>query len=190
MRVTRAQAAENRARVVEVASRLFRERGFDGVGVDSLMQEAGLTHGGFYRAFGSKEALAAEACAGTLQASAEHWSRLIEDAGPDALAAIAQRYLSPRHRDAPGEGCAFAALAVEAGRRDGPVRKTFSQGLKAAIERLTRVVPGRGAAARREKAIATFAGLVGTLVLARAADDPAFSEEILAAGRKAFGGTD
>jgi TetR/AcrR family transcriptional repressor of nem operon len=190
MKVTRVQAAENRARVVETASRLFRERGIDAVGVDTLMHEAGLTHGGFYRSFASKEALAAEACAAAMQTSAEHWSQLFAQAGPGALAAMVQRYLSPRHRDAPGEGCAFATLAAEAARREGPLRQTFCKGLQEAVGRLAGILPGRSVAARREKAIATYAGLVGTLVLARAAEDPAFSNEILAAGRHAFGGAD
>lgn len=188
MRVSRNQAAENRARVVATASRLFRERGVDAVGVDALMQEAGLTHGGFYRSFPSKEALAVEACAEALQAQTDRWSRLFEDAGPGALAAMAQRYLSPQHRDRPGDGCTLAALAAEAGRRPGPLRQAFGKGLLAAIESLSRILPGRSAAARRDKAIATYAGLVGTLVLARVAEDANFSEEILAAGRRAFGG--
>lgn len=188
MRVTRAQAAENRARVVEAAARLFRERGFDGVGVDALMQEAGLTHGGFYRSFESKDALAAEACAEAMRASSERWAALIEGAGPDALALVARQYLSPEHRDRPGGGCTVAALASEAGRRPGPLRAAFGQGLRATLERLSRIMPGRAEAARRERAIAAYAGLVGTLVLARAAaEDPGLSDEILAAGRRAFG---
>jgi TetR/AcrR family transcriptional repressor of nem operon len=190
MKVTKIQAADNRARVVEAASRLFRERGFDAVGVDALMQEAGLTHGGFYRSFTSKEALAAEACAAAMQNAVGRWSRIFAEAGSGGLAVMVQRYLSPRHRDTPGEGCAIAALASEAGRREGPLRHAFSKGLQEAIERLATMLPGRSAAARREKAIATYAGLVGTLVLARAAEDPDFSNEILAAGRRAFGGTD
>ena len=189
MRVSRVKAAETRARVVEVAGRLFRERGLEGIGVDGLMQEAGLTHGGFYRSFASKEDLAAEASTAAMQASAACWTRLIETEGPRALPEIVRSYLSSTHRDAPGAGCAFATLATEAARRDGPLREAFSRGLQGAIGRLARIVRGRNEAARREKAIATFAGLIGTMVLARVADNPAFSEEILAAGRREFGDT-
>ncbi|WP_342452967.1 TetR/AcrR family transcriptional regulator [Pararoseomonas indoligenes] len=187
--MTRAQAAENRARVVETAARLFREHGFDGIGVDSLMREAGLTHGGFYKNFESKDALAAEACTQAMDAAAERWAALIEASGPDALARLADQYLSPAHRDRPGGGCTVAALAAEAGRRPGPLRATFGRGLRATLERLSRIMPGRSEAARRERAVAAYAGLVGTLVLARAAaDHPELSDEILAAGRRAFGG--
>src|SRR5262245_24790993 len=109
MKVTREQAAENRERIVNTAARLFRERGFDGVGVADIMKGAGLTHGGFYGHFASKDDLAAEACARALEKSAMKWSAILDtDANP--LDTIVASYLSEAHRDRPGSGCAIAAL--------------------------------------------------------------------------------
>src|SRR3954452_12979212 len=105
MKVSREQAAENRERIVESAARLFRERGFDGIGVADLMKAAGLTHGGFYGHFASKEDLMAQACARGLDASQDAMGKAIERDGANALSVIASAYLSPTHRDHPGEGC-------------------------------------------------------------------------------------
>ena len=184
MRVSRAQATENRARVVAVASRLLRERGIDGVGVDALMQGAGLTHGGFYKSFASKDALVAEACERALADTAARWEAVTAASPRDPLGAWLGRYLSREHCEGLGGGCAFAALGAEAARRDGPVRRVFGVGLRAAVERMGRIVPGRSAAQRRERALATMASLVGAMVLARAVDDPTLRDEILSATAK------
>lgn len=180
MKVSREQAAENRERILQVAAKLFRERGFDGIGVADLMKSVGLTHGGFYGQFASKEDLAAQACARALAESAKRWDRLIEKA-EDPLTAVITSYLSARHQGDPGSGCAFAALGAEAPRREPAVGRAFAEGLGALIERLTRMMPNRAKAARREKALATMATLVGALVLARAVDDPELSTEIMQA---------
>jgi len=185
MKVSREQAAENRARVVEVAGRLFREKGFDGIAVAEIMKGAGLTHGGFYHQFGSKDELAAEACAQVLSEQAARWRKIGE--GDDPLATLVESYLSARHRDGAASGCAIPSLAAEAVRQPAPVRAAFTKGLRDFIEVLTSFVTGRSAAARREKALATMSGMVGTMVLARAVNDPGFSTEILRAGAKAFG---
>lgn len=187
MRVSKQQAAENRRRIVETAGALFRERGFNGIGVADLMKEAGLTHGGFYGHFASKDDLAAEAFAKAMAVSMEQWERVVEEAPGTGLATVAGRYLSAAHRDNPAAGCAIAALGVDAGRQSGTVRRAFTSGLRPLIDLLDRLVPGRSKAAQREKALATLSGLVGALVLARAVDDPALSDEILAAARTAFG---
>ena len=187
MKVSRTQAAANRDRVVEVAGRLLRENGFDGIGVDGLMQEAGLTHGGFYKSFGSKEGLTAEACAQAMTHNAAHRAALIDEAGKNALAALVNDYLSVGHRDRPGSGCAFAALATDAARRSTAVRSVFTHGLQSMVDQVVRITPGR-AAKRRDAALATIAGLVGALILARAVDDPELSRDLLAAGRRALGG--
>ncbi|MGQ9367561.1 TetR/AcrR family transcriptional regulator [Azospirillum sp. ST 5-10] len=187
MRVSREQAAENRRRIVEVAGALFRERGFNGIGVADLMKEAGLTHGGFYGHFASKDDLAAEACTRTLAAAAERWERTAAAAPGDALAAIAAFYLAPAHRDAPAAGCPIAALAVDVARQGGPARRAFTGGLRPFVELLARCLPGRSAAAQRRAALASLSGLVGAVILARAVDDPALSDEILDAARAAAG---
>lgn len=185
MKVSREQAAENRARVLEVAGRLFREKGFDGIAVAEIMKGAGLTHGGFYNQFGSKDDLAAEACAQVLAAAAARWRKLGE--GDDPLGALVNSYLSVRHRDGPGKGCAIPALAADAVRQPASIRAAFTKGLNDFIAILATFVPGRSAAARREKALATMSGMVGAMVLARAVNDPVLSTEILQAGTKAFG---
>jgi len=185
MKVSREQAAENRARVLEVAGRLFRERGFDGIAVAEIMKGAGLTHGGFYNQFGSKDHLAAEACAQMLAGAAARWKRHGE--GDDPLGTLVNAYLTKRHRDAPGNGCAIASLAAETARQPARVRAAFTEGLNDFIDILSTYVAGRSAAARRERALATLSGMLGAMVLARAVNDPALSTEILEAGAKTFG---
>src|SRR5437870_9078504 len=113
MKVSREQAAQNRERILHAAAQLFRERGFEGVGVADLMKEAGLTHGGFYGHFSSKEDLMAQACARASARSRSLWSKLAERSPQDPLSEIAGVYLTSRHRDNPGEGCLMAALATD-----------------------------------------------------------------------------
>lgn len=187
MRVSREQAEENRRRIVEVAGTLFREKGFNGIGVADLMKEAGLTHGGFYGHFASKDDLAAEACAEALAGAAARWERLAERSPEEALGRIVGFYLSAAHRDGSAKGCPIAALAVDAGRQGGPVRRAFTTGLRPFIETLARLLPGRAEEERRRKALATLSGLVGALILARAVEDADLSAEILAAASAAFG---
>lgn len=182
MKVTRAQAARNRERIVEAAARLFRERGFDGIGVADLMKEAGLTHGGFYGHFSSKEDLIAEASARALQGSIAAWMALSSRAPGDPLSAVAGAYLSSGHRDHPGTGCLLAALGPDVSRQGRPVRRAVTGYVRTAVDLLARLVPGNSRAARRRKAISAYATLVGTLVIARAVDDRALSQEILDAG--------
>lgn len=179
MRVSRVEAAQNRERIIEVAARLFRERGFDGIGVADLMKSAGLTHGGFYGHFASKEDLMAQACARALEGSLDTVKQRAERDGGDSLSAVAAAYLSPAHRDRPGEGCALAALGAEAARHGSPVRSAFTRGVRSAVDMLTRLVPGRSGRAKRERALVTYASMVGALVLARAVDDAELSEEVL-----------
>jgi TetR/AcrR family transcriptional repressor of nem operon len=181
MRVTREKMAENRERIVATAARLFRENGFDGVGVDAIMQGVGLTHGGFYRHFRSKDDLAAEAVAYGLAASAEKQAVL---ASVDDLVAA---YLSPAHRDNRGGGCVMAALGGDVARQGIAVRRKLTVHVRGQLDRLAGWIVGGSAAARRERATATLAGLVGAMVLARAVDDPELSDEILAAARAAYG---
>lgn len=181
MRVTREQAAENRARIVATAARLFREKGFDGIGLDAIMEEAGLTHGGFYRHFRSKDNLAAEAVAHGLAISADR------HVASRSLEAFVSGYLSSEHRANRGNGCVIAALGSDMTRQGKGVRRALTAHVRARIDRLAGWMEGRGAAARRRQAIATFAGMVGALMLARAVDDRALSDEILAAARAAYG---
>jgi TetR/AcrR family transcriptional repressor of nem operon len=181
MKVTREQAAENRERIIRIAARLFREKGFDGIGVSDLMKSAGLTHGGFYGHFTSKSDLAAKACERALQQSAENWNKIADEAESEALAALAANYLTERHRDRPGGGCVFAALGPDAARREAPVKRALTEGLEALIAVLERAVPGKTEAERRQAAVAAMAQMTGALMLCRIVDEEAFSKEILEA---------
>jgi len=185
VRVTRKQAAANREKVLEVAGTLFRERGFDGIGVADIMKRAGLTHGGFYGQFASKDDLAAEVTARVLGKAG--WPERLTGKANPSFGDVVRAYLSPRHRDDPGTGCLFAALGSDAARQPRAVRRAFTDGYRARVDALLKLVPGRSAAARREKALATMAGLVGALMLSRAVDDPALSNEILQATATEFG---
>jgi TetR/AcrR family transcriptional repressor of nem operon len=177
VRVTREQAAANREKILDVAGALFRERGFGGIGVADIMKRAGLTHGGFYGHFASKDDLAAEITARVLGRSG--WMERLTGSDKPSFADVVRRYLSPRHRDDAGRGCLFAALGSEVVRQPRSVRRAFTEGLRLRIEALGHLVPGRSAAARRQKALATMAGLVGALILSRAVDDRTLSDEIL-----------
>jgi TetR/AcrR family transcriptional repressor of nem operon len=181
MRVSREKAAENRERIVDAASRLFREKGFDGAGVDAIMHAAGLTHGGFYGHFGSKDDLAAEAVTRAFGRSAEKQSRYA------ALSDLVSAYLSERHCADRGNGCAIAALGADMARQSQGVRRGLTAYVRAQLDHFTRLLRNGARASRRRRAIATFAGMVGALTLARAVDDPALSKEILEAARDAFG---
>ena len=185
MRVSREQAAESRERILDVASKLFREHGLDGIGVADLMKSAGLTHGGFYGHFCSKEDLMAQACTRALAHSVEKWDKLSEKDRP--LSAIVKTYLSKRHRDDPREGCALPALGGDVARQGPPVRHAFTDGVKSLIGILARAVTGRTQAVRRRKALAICAGLMGAVVLARAVDDRELSDEILEAVAASIG---
>lgn len=182
MKVSREQAAQNRERIVVAAAQRFRERGFDGIGVADLMKEAGLTHGGFYGHFSSKEDLIAEASARALTSSLALWSKLAQRAPGDPLSAIAGVYLTSRHRDNPGTGCLLAALGPDVSRQGPAVRRAVTDYVRSACDLLAKLIPGRSRAARRQKAISAYATLVGAMVMARAVDDRALSEEILDAG--------
>jgi TetR/AcrR family transcriptional repressor of nem operon len=184
VKVTRKKAAENRDRIVEMAARLFRERGYEGVGVADLMKEAGLTHGGFYGHFRSKEELAAEASSRALADSIRKWDKTASNATGDPLEAIVTHYLSSKHRA--GTGCLFAALGPEVPRHGLSLKTAVTRGMIPFIDLLARMVPGSSAKARREKAIATYAGLIGGIVLARAVSDKSLSNEILQAVSKSL----
>jgi TetR/AcrR family transcriptional repressor of nem operon len=181
MKVSREQAAANRERILDVASRLFRERGLDGIGVADLMKNAGLTHGGFYGHFSSKEDLMAQACARSLEGSVRKWSKISGGPGGKPLSSLVRSYLSTRHRDDPGAGCTVAALSIDIARHGPAVRHAFTHGMRSLIEVLAGAVSGKTRAAKRRTALAAYASMVGAIVLSRAVDDAELSEEILEA---------
>ena len=185
VRVSREEAAATRERILEVAGTLFREHGFDGIGVADIMKEAGLTHGGFYGHFASKDDLAAEMTGRVTRR--EGWMQRLSGKANPTLEDVVRGYLAPRHRDDPGNGCLFAALGSDVVRQPSAVRRAFTDGLRSRVEALRKLVPGRSSAARRRQALATLSGMVGALMLSRAVDDPTLSAEILAAAADTFG---
>jgi TetR/AcrR family transcriptional repressor of nem operon len=182
--VTREQAAANREKILEVAGALFRERGFDGIGLADIMNRAGLTHGGFYGHFDSKDDLAAQITARIL--SRTGWLERLTGTPSPSIRQVVRKYLSKRHRDDAGHGCLFAAVGSDVVRQPKSVRHAFTEGLRRRVDALHDILPGR-AAARRRKALAMMAGLVGALILSRAVDDPALSDEILEAAAATLG---
>src|SRR5882724_11692810 len=140
MRVTREQAAAHREKILEVAGALFRERGFDGIGLADIMKQAGLTHGGFYGHFASKDDLAAVITARVL--GREGWMQRLTGMANPSFGDVVRGYLTPRHRDDAGRGCLFAALASEVGRQPRPVRHAFTEGLRVRLDTLRNLLPG------------------------------------------------
>jgi TetR/AcrR family transcriptional repressor of nem operon len=175
MRVSKKQAAANRERILKEASRLIRERGISGTGVDALTEAAGMTHGSLYSQFGSKERLVEDAVAYAIEAKGQEV--------PEAFAVsdYVSEYLSPSHRDRPGSGCPFAALVCEIPRQSKGVRDRFTAGVRAMMGLLSGRTHGLKQRQRDDKALATIASLVGALVLARAVNDPRLSDDILCA---------
>jgi TetR/AcrR family transcriptional repressor of nem operon len=184
MRVSREQAALNRDRIIDAAGALFRAKGFGGVGVADIMKAADLTHGGFYGHFSSKDDLVAQASKRAMVRAATNWERVVADAPDTPFAALLKHYLSERHRDDPGKGCVFAALAADASRSGKVVRNAFAEGLEPLLDILADAIPDRSKAARRRKAVAAMAALVGALGLARATEGTPLSDEILDAARR------
>jgi TetR/AcrR family transcriptional repressor of nem operon len=177
MRYPPTETAEKHEKILKEAARLFRERGFGGVGVAEIMKAAGLTHGAFYAHFPSKEALEAEAVECALTQSDRRVDALTAE-GSDPKRAFLDRYLSAAHRDDPGSGCAIAALGPEIA-RDSSGRKPFTQRVKYMIDGMAGRFQWKPKSAARRKAIHLLSAAVGALVLARAVDDPRFSDEIL-----------
>jgi TetR/AcrR family transcriptional repressor of nem operon len=181
MRVSRKQADENRDHVIEVASRLFRERGFEGIGVADLMKEAGLTHGGFYGQFKSKEDLKVQASRRALSRNKDRWAAVLAQTPTDKLAALARFYLSDAHRDRRGEGCALAALGADAPRSSPELQAAFKEGVEGYLGLLDGIVTAPSGEDRRDQSIAALSTMVGALVLSRAVGDEALSRRILGA---------
>jgi TetR/AcrR family transcriptional regulator, transcriptional repressor for nem operon len=184
MRVSREKAAEHRERIIDAAGALFRAKGFGGVGVADIMKAADLTHGGFYGHFASKDDLVAQSSRRTMAKAAANWGKTVEAAPDKPYAALLKHYLSSRHRDDPGHGCAFAALGNDAARSGKVVREAFAEGLEPLLDLLTQSIPGKSKAARRRKAVAAMATLVGALTLARAVEGTPLSDEILEAASR------
>lgn len=174
-------------RIVEVAARAIRRSGYDGTAVADIMKEAGLTHGGFYAHFDSRDALLAEAADRAGADSVALASRVVASApSGQALQAIMQAYLSPEHIGAIETGCPVSALASEMPRQSPAVRHSATVHIKEMIDLIARQLPGWGQQQTHEQAMALLCALIGTTMLARAVDDPALSEALRAATMNQF----
>jgi len=176
MRYPVEETAAKHERIVKEASRLFRERGFENVSVAEVMKAADLTHGAFYAHFGSKEQLQAAAVAYGQKVSLGRAQR--SKSNKKSKGSFADRYLSPWHRDNPGDGCTMAALAQEVARSTPELKAAFEQGLE-------EILPAIGG--ERKEAIFQAAAMIGGVVLARAVQDPRLSDEILESVRQKLG---
>jgi len=169
MKVSQEQKAQNRNRILSEAGRLFREKGFDAVSVAEVMKAAGMTHGGFYGHFQSKDDLVAQTIAHAIASPS-----VIDDLG-----IWIDTYLSERHRAHPDLGCPMAALAGFMRQQAPEARASMSQVLAAQIKTLSDVMPGFDPPKRRRAAIGSWSAMVGALILSRSIDDPALSAELL-----------
>ncbi len=192
MRISKAETEANRAKVLAAAARLFREKGVDGIAVSDLMKEAGLTHGGFYNHFQSKEELAAAAFDAAFDAAIERLESKIAKAGTrgrrKALERYVERYLARETRDRPGLSCPMATLGTDAVRHGAALRREFAAGVRRYLGLFAELMPGKGSRRRRE-AITTLSTLIGALTLARACAeaDNDLSDEVLTAVREELG---
>ena len=181
-RYPKEQKAQTREQIVKAASQAFRAQGIAEVSIPALMGELGLTHGGFYAHFPSKDALAAEACARPLL------NRTVAlDAAPanvEALRQVINTYLSPRQRDNPAESCPLPSLSGEVARATPEIRHTFTEGLQGYLERIAALLPAAVDDRAPDRELALVASMVGAVLLARAVDDPDLSDRILAACRQ------
>ncbi len=173
-------------RILDAAARLVRRNGYAATGVAEVMNEAGLTHGGFYAHFDSRTQLLAEAADRASGKTLERLRKAAERAGPDeALDAYIDHYLSDAHLEAPETGCSLAALGTETPRQAPEVRRVAGRRLKETIDFVERQLPDRGEPGRHDEALAIMSCLVGAMVMARAADDKRLSKDIRRAA-KAF----
>src|SRR5689334_21372441 len=179
MRVSRTQAEENRQAVITAASRLFRERGFDGIGLKDLMKAAGLTQGAFYKQFASKEDLAVEASKRALESASGRWSDAAAAHPDDPLGAVIGVSLSGDHRGERMAGCPVVALGADAARQGPDVKAEFEAGIKAHLDVLGRFIAGTGDEASRGKAMAILATMVGAVTLSRVVNDPDLAQALL-----------
>jgi len=190
MKVTKEKAAQNRLSIVKAASRLFRERGIDGVGVAEIGKEAGLTHGALYAQFATKEELAAEAMRYALEVGYEKILAPAKKGSAPTLTDFLDRYVSQAHRDDLGAGCAMAASASEVARWDEALSERFSAGFEQLVDVVEKSLgEAELEADDRERALATVAGMIGAIAVARATRKarPELSEEVLRAVRRVLG---
>ena len=179
MGYSQAQKEKTHRRIVAIASKRFREKGFAGFGIAELMKEAGLTVGGFYKHFESRDELVAEALSDAFGSWQRHKETAASRGQPLSFEKLIDDYVSDAHRKNPGVGCAFSALAPEIARSDRRTRGLTSEQVSDNIKLIVGLLPGKDKRAARARAILTFSALVGAMSLARAVSDETLSQEIL-----------
>src|SRR5690348_1783828 len=184
MRMSRVQAEKNRKTVIDVASRLFREHGFDGIGLKNLMKGAGLTQGAFYKQFTSKDDLAAQASRRALESAFQRWSDAAAANPQDPLGAVIALYLGMGHREERGDGCPVVALGADAARQGAAVKASFEAGIRKYLELLGSWVGDAEGKEPGGKAMAILSTMVGAMVLSRAVNDEQLSKQFLQAAAK------
>jgi TetR/AcrR family transcriptional repressor of nem operon len=178
---------ETRRRIVDSAAKAFRAYGLSGISLADIMREVGLTHGGFYAHFKSKEDLVATTLAELHDVRMARFEEVAKETPDAALARAANFYLSSRHREHPETGCAIATLGSELARTEGAARSQISTNISAWLDRFAETAPGKIEAERRRQARGVFAAMIGGLILARGVEDAHLSDEILADVRAFIG---
>jgi TetR/AcrR family transcriptional repressor of nem operon len=187
MRYSPEHKAQNHENILSVAARSFREHGGDSSGIGTVMKKVGLTKGGFYRHFESKDDLFVEAVARAFDEMGNGMLKVANSAPEgQALRAMIEHYLSTRHANSPGVGCVVAALGPELARKPLSVRKRIEASLDAYRERLLPFVPGQTREEKLEKCKLLFSSMAGVLMMARITSDPKKREQRLMEGRNFF----
>lgn len=184
MRKSRAEAAETRKRIIEIAAEEIRRNGIHATGLADVMAKAGLTHGGFYRHFESKDQLVAEACATGMAVVLDTTEGTAESAADEGdrnavFKSIVEQYLSTQHRDDPSSGCFLAGLGSELARADKPTRAAATKAFSELVEMVARHIRRRKPEAARSDAVFALSAMIGAITMARVVDDPALSESVL-----------
>lgn len=174
MKVTKDKAAANKEAILTAASRLYREKGIDGIGIGELSRSVGLTHGGFYGQFpGGKEQLASEAVTRTFETNIRNWQNA------KSIPELVKVYLTQKHLDNWTEGCAIPALAADVARTGGTVSQSFTQGIEQFIEILMPLVEGESQEEKLQQAQQVIASIAGAMLIARAVDKPELAKQFL-----------
>jgi TetR/AcrR family transcriptional regulator, transcriptional repressor for nem operon len=182
MRVSRKKALENREQILETAARLLRKHGFEGIGVADIMKAAGLTHGGFYRNFASKDDLAVKASERAIANTTALLKNGLAQKPKDPLRALIEGYVSSAHRDDPGSGCILPALAVDAARSDDPaLRAVFITAIQGYLDQIAKLSSANPGAAGSRHPAAILSEMVGAVILSRVIADDPLAESLIAA---------
>jgi TetR/AcrR family transcriptional repressor of nem operon len=182
MRVSRERAIENRKQVIETAARLLRKHGFEGIGLGDIMKAAGLTHGGFYRNFTSKDDLTVKASEYAIADTKALLKNELAQQPQDPLRALIERYVSSAHRDDPGSGCILPALAADAARRDDPaLRAVFNTAIQDYLDEIATLLLAAPKAAGSRHPAAILSEMVGAVILSRVIADAPRVDSLIAA---------